>query len=128
MAERDGAEQERYGDWRSVELVIKDAAKKAARQAGPGISAATVDAQIRQARFDEVSSPASFRRRRAFQVAPDWLLTGKSWIGWPRLWLGPGRRSGAVLVYPVSGIQGFPWNARVRASRAPSPWRAAVAR
>jgi hypothetical protein len=38
-----------YGDWRSLELAIKDAAKKAARQAGPGISAASVDAQIRQA-------------------------------------------------------------------------------
>jgi hypothetical protein len=52
MAERDGAEHERYGDWRSLELAIKAAAKNAARQAGPGISAASVDAQIRQARFD----------------------------------------------------------------------------
>jgi hypothetical protein len=42
MAERDGAGNERYGDWRSLELAIKDAAKKAARQAGPGISAASV--------------------------------------------------------------------------------------
>jgi hypothetical protein len=30
----------------------KDAAKKTARDAGPGISAATVDAQVRQARFE----------------------------------------------------------------------------
>ena len=49
MAERYGAGHERYGDWRSLELAIKDAAKKAARQAGPGISAASIDAQIRQA-------------------------------------------------------------------------------
>ena len=35
MAERDVAEQGSYGDWRSLELAIKDAAKKAARQAGP---------------------------------------------------------------------------------------------
>jgi hypothetical protein len=52
MAEREAACNEGYGDWRSLELAIKDAAKKAARQAGPGISAASVDAQIRQARFD----------------------------------------------------------------------------
>ena len=52
MAERYGAGHERYGDWRSLELAIKDAAKKAARHAGPGISAASIDAQIRQARFD----------------------------------------------------------------------------
>ena len=37
-------EHEGYGDWRSLELAIKDAAKKAARDVGPGISAATVDA------------------------------------------------------------------------------------
>ncbi len=55
MAEAGG-----YADWRSLELAIKDAAKKAAREAGPGVSAATVDAQIRQARFDRflrASSP-----------------------------------------------------------------------
>jgi len=40
MAERDGGGNDGYGDWRSLELAIKDAAKKAARQAGPGISAA----------------------------------------------------------------------------------------
>jgi hypothetical protein len=61
MAERDGAEQGRDGDWRSLELAIKDAAKKAARQAGPAINAASVDAQIRQARFAG-SSPASSSR------------------------------------------------------------------
>jgi hypothetical protein len=48
MADREGAGQGRYGDWRSLELAIKDAAKKAARQAGPGVSAASVDAQIRE--------------------------------------------------------------------------------
>lgn len=41
-------EQDSYGDWRSLELAIKEAAKQAARQAGPGVSAATVDSQIRQ--------------------------------------------------------------------------------
>jgi hypothetical protein len=52
MNERDDAGNEGYGDWRALELAIKDAAKKAARHAGPGLSAASVDAQIRQARFD----------------------------------------------------------------------------
>jgi hypothetical protein len=52
MAERDGAGREGYGDWRALELAIKDAAKKAASQAGPGVSAASIDAQVRQARFD----------------------------------------------------------------------------
>jgi hypothetical protein len=61
MAEREGAGHGRYGDWRSLELAIKDAAKKAARQAGPGISAASVDAQIRQA-ASTGSSPASSPR------------------------------------------------------------------
>jgi hypothetical protein len=46
------AEHEGYDSWRSLESAIKDAAKKAAQQAGPGVSAASVDAQIRQARFD----------------------------------------------------------------------------
>ncbi|HET6192160.1 MAG TPA: hypothetical protein VFE59_34770 [Trebonia sp.] len=41
MAEREDAEHEGYGDWRSLDLAIKDAAKKAARQAGPAISAAS---------------------------------------------------------------------------------------
>lgn len=71
MAERDGAEQGRYGDWRSLELAIKDAAKKAARQAGPGISAASVDAQIRQARFDRFLS-----RVFAEGEQSEWLLKG----------------------------------------------------
>jgi hypothetical protein len=71
MAERDGAEQGRYGDWRSLELAIKDAAKKAARQAGPGISAASVDAQIRQARFDRFLS-----RVFAEDEQSEWLLKG----------------------------------------------------
>jgi hypothetical protein len=51
MAERDGAGHEGYGDWRALELAIKDAAKKAAGRAEPGVSAASVDAQVRQARF-----------------------------------------------------------------------------
>jgi hypothetical protein len=71
MAERDGAEQRTYGDWRSLELAIKDAAKKAARQAGPGISAASVDAQIRQARFDRFLS-----RVFAEGDQSEWLLKG----------------------------------------------------
>ena len=61
----------RYGDWRSLELAIKDAAKKAARQAGPGISAASVDAQIRQARFDRFLS-----RVFAEGEQSEWLLKG----------------------------------------------------
>lgn len=60
-----------YGDWRSLELAIKDAAKKAARDAGPGISAATVDAQIRQARFDRFLS-----RVFAEGEQSEWLLKG----------------------------------------------------
>jgi hypothetical protein len=71
MAEREGAEHEGYGDWRSLELAIKDAAKKAARQAGPGISAASVDAQIRQARFDRFLS-----RVFAEGEQSEWLLKG----------------------------------------------------
>lgn len=49
-------EQETYRDWRSLELAIKEAAKKTARAAGPGVSAARIDAQIRQARFDRFLS------------------------------------------------------------------------
>lgn len=64
MAEAGG-----YADWRSVELAIKDAAKKAAREAGPGVSAATVDAQIRQARFDRFLS-----RVFAAGEQSEWLL------------------------------------------------------
>jgi hypothetical protein len=60
-----------YADWRSLELAIKDAAKKAAREAGPGVSAATVDAQIRQARFDRFLS-----RVFAAGEQSEWLLKG----------------------------------------------------
>lgn len=60
-----------YADWRAIELAIKEAAKKAARQAGPGISAATVDAQIRQARFDRFLS-----RVFAEGEESEWLLKG----------------------------------------------------
>src|SRR6202142_4251102 len=71
MAERYGAGHERYGDWRSLELAIKDAAKKAARQAGPGISAASIDAQIRQARFDRFLCRVFAEGERS-----EWLLKG----------------------------------------------------
>src|SRR5690606_21840201 len=60
-----------YPDWRSLELAIKDAAKEAARAAGPGISAATIDAQIRQARFDRFLS-----RVFADGEQSEWLLKG----------------------------------------------------
>lgn len=66
------AEQtEGYGDWRSLELAIKDAAKKAAAQAGPGVSAASVDSQIKQARFDRFLS-----RVFADGEESEWLLKG----------------------------------------------------
>ena len=71
MAERDGASREGYGDWRSLELAIKDAAKKAAGQAGPGVGAASVDAQIRQARFDRFLSRVFAEGERS-----EWLLKG----------------------------------------------------
>jgi hypothetical protein len=64
-------EPEGYGDWRSLELAIKDAAKKAARMAGPGVSAATVDAQIRQARYDRFLSRVFARGEQS-----EWLLKG----------------------------------------------------
>lgn len=60
-----------YGDWRALELAIKDAAKKRARQAGAGISATTVDAQIRQARYDRFLS-----RVFANGEESEWLLKG----------------------------------------------------
>lgn len=66
MTDRSG-----YPDWRSLELAIKDAAKKAARAASPGISAATIDAQIRQARFDRFLS-----RVFADGEQSEWLLKG----------------------------------------------------
>lgn len=65
------AEQDGYRDWRSLGLAIKDAAKKAAQQAGPGVSAATVDAQIRQARYDRFLS-----RVFADGEQSEWLLKG----------------------------------------------------
>jgi len=64
-------EREMYGDWRSLELAIKDAAKKAARLAGPGVSAATVDAQIRQARYDRFLSRVFVDGEQS-----EWLLKG----------------------------------------------------
>jgi len=64
-------EHEGYADWRSLELAIKDAAKKAAQQAGPGVSAASVDAQIRQARFDRFLT-----RVFAHGEQSEWLLKG----------------------------------------------------
>lgn len=71
MAEGDSAGSEGYGDWRSLELAIKDAARKAAADAGPGVSAASVDAQIRQARFDRFLS-----RVFADSEQSEWLLKG----------------------------------------------------
>jgi hypothetical protein len=66
MTEHDG-----YADWRSLELAIKDAAKKAAQQAGPGVSAASVDAQIRQARFDRFLTRVFAQGEQS-----EWLLKG----------------------------------------------------
>jgi hypothetical protein len=71
MAEREEPGREGYGDWRSLELAIKDAAKKTAAQAGPGVSAASVDAQVRQARYDRFLS-----RVFAEGEQSEWLLKG----------------------------------------------------
>jgi hypothetical protein len=71
MAERDDAAPGGYGDWRSLELAIKDAAKKASAQAGPGVSAASIDAQIWQARYDRFLS-----RVFAEGEQSEWLLKG----------------------------------------------------
>lgn len=60
-----------YRDWRSIELAMKEAAKKASREAGPNARAATVDAQIRQARFDRFLS-----RVFAEGEASKWMLKG----------------------------------------------------
>ncbi|MGC4939259.1 nucleotidyl transferase AbiEii/AbiGii toxin family protein [Kribbella sp. DT2] len=54
-----------------MELAIKDAAKKAAQQAGPGINAASVDAQIRQARFDRFLTRVFAQGEQS-----EWLLKG----------------------------------------------------
>jgi hypothetical protein len=64
-------DQETYRDWRSLELAIKEAAKKAAKAAGPHVSAARIDAQIRQARFDRFLS-----RVFADGEHSEWLLKG----------------------------------------------------
>lgn len=64
-------DQHAYGDWWSLERAIKDAARKAARQAGPRVSAATVDARLRQARFDRFLS-----RVFAEGENSEWLLKG----------------------------------------------------
>lgn len=71
MTETSGYGESGYGDWRSLELAIKDAAKKKAKQEGAGISATTVDAQIRQARYDRFLS-----RVFADREASEWLLKG----------------------------------------------------
>ncbi|HEY0938334.1 MAG TPA: nucleotidyl transferase AbiEii/AbiGii toxin family protein [Trebonia sp.] len=71
MTDRADAGPEGYGDWRSLELAIKDAAKRATGQSGPGVSAASVDAQIRQARFDRFLS-----RVFAEGELSEWLLKG----------------------------------------------------
>lgn len=65
------AEHEGYASWRSLELAIKDAAKKAAQQAGPGVSAASVDAKIQQARFDRFLSRVFAQGQQS-----EWLLKG----------------------------------------------------
>lgn len=62
---------EGYGDWRSLELAMKDAAKKAAAQADPRIKAAQVNSQIKQARFDRFLS-----RVFAEGEQSEWLLKG----------------------------------------------------
>jgi Nucleotidyl transferase AbiEii toxin, Type IV TA system len=65
------ADSQGYADWRSLELAIKEAAKRAAQQAGPGVSAATIDAQIRQARFDRFLCRVFAQGERS-----EWLLKG----------------------------------------------------
>lgn len=60
-----------YQDWRALEQAIKEAARSAARRAGPGVSAAAVDAQIRQARFDRFLC-----RVFAQGDESEWLLKG----------------------------------------------------
>lgn len=66
-----GVNDEGYRDWRSIELAMKEAAKKASREAGPNVRAATVDAQIRQARFDRFLS-----RVFADGESSAWMLKG----------------------------------------------------
>lgn len=63
--------EESYASWRALELATKEAAKKRSREAGPGVKAATVDAQIRQARFDRFLS-----RVFADGEQSGWMLKG----------------------------------------------------
>lgn len=65
------ADEPTYGDWRSLEAAIKDAAKRRARDAGAGFSAVTIDAQVRQARYDRFLS-----RVFAEGSESEWLLKG----------------------------------------------------
>jgi hypothetical protein len=58
-------------DWPSLERAIKDAAKKAAQQTGPGVSPASVDAQIRQARFDRFLTRVVAQGKQS-----EWLFKG----------------------------------------------------
>lgn len=62
---------EGYSDWRSLELAIKEAAKKAAAQVDPRVKAAQVSAPIKQARFDRFLS-----RVFADGENSEWLLKG----------------------------------------------------
>ncbi|MFI5624795.1 nucleotidyl transferase AbiEii/AbiGii toxin family protein [Nocardioides sp. NPDC051685] len=62
---------EGYRDWRSLELAMKEAAKKAAREAGPKVGAATVASQIRQARFDRFLSRVFVDGEQS-----EWMLKG----------------------------------------------------
>lgn len=66
-------------DWRSLELAMKAAAaKETAREAGPGVSAAAEDAQIRQARFDRFLS----RVFAAGEVGVAAQVCGMSMLAW----------------------------------------------
>lgn len=63
--------ENRYTSWRAIELATKQAARKRAQQAGAGVRAATVDAQIRQARFDRFLSRVFAEGERS-----GWMLKG----------------------------------------------------
>jgi hypothetical protein len=73
--EREHAEHAGYRDWRSVEIVIKDAAKNTAHQAGADISTASVSAQIQQARFDRFFYRAFAAGERSEWLEPCLLVT-----------------------------------------------------
>lgn len=64
-------EESSYGDWPAVQSALKDAARRKAKQEGPVAGATTVDAQLRQARFDRFLS-----RVFADEEASEWLLKG----------------------------------------------------